>query len=177
VGVHGPAGNFADHGLRRKIVTLYQARLARLAGQKGDEWAQHFPDAPEPLARDLDDRMRPTGFAQLIENETRFPVAAHKSRRASIRSEGVPERQRPLFDGLLAGRDRNQIAGRQERKLGASLDVYGVKLADHQVIVGRPALRRSTEFGDHGGGDRPFAAKRGANLLSRQRRRSEPHRL
>src|SRR5271157_5679933 len=61
--VHGPAGNFPDHGLCREIIVSYLTWLARFAGQKGDERAQHAAGAPEPLARDLDDRMRPTGFA------------------------------------------------------------------------------------------------------------------
>ena len=97
--VHGPAGNPANHGLRREIVVSYLTWFARFAGQKGDERAQHVAAAPEPLARDLDNRMRPPGFAQIVEDKPWLSRPAHKGRWASIRSKGVPEGQRALLDG------------------------------------------------------------------------------
>ena len=167
-------GDVADHDLGREVVVLDPRRLALLTRQKRDQRAQHFVGAPEPFARDLDDGMRPTGFAQLVEHKSRLPAPAHEARPPSIRSEGEPERQRPLMDGPLPGRDGDQVAGGQVRQLGASLGVGGVKFAGHQEIVGRPALRSSAKFGDDAAGDRPFASERRANLLSRQRHGREP---
>ena len=175
IDVERPARDVADHDLGREVVALDPGRLALLTRQKRDQRAQHFAGAPKPFARDLDDGMRPTGFAQVVEHKSGLPAPAHEGRPPSIRSEGEPERQRPLLDGPLAGRDRDQVAGGQVRQLGARLGVGGVKLAGHEQIVGRPALRNSTKFGDNAAGDRPFAPERRANLLSRQRHGREPY--
>ena len=121
--------------------------------------------------------VRPTGFAQVVEHHSGFSAPAHEGRPISIRSEGVPERQRPLVDGPLPGRDRDQVAGGQVRQLGARLGVGGVKLAGHEEVVGRPALRGSAHFGDNAAGDRPFAAERGAMPFAGQSHGREPHRL
>lgn len=67
----------------------------------------------------------------------------------SIRSEGVPEGQRPLMDGAVPGRDLNQLAGAQARQLSAGLGVGGVKFTCHQEVISRPALRCPAEFGDN----------------------------
>ena len=81
--------------------------------------------------------MRPPGFAQIVEDKPWLSRPAHKGRWASIRSKGVPKGQRALLDGALAGRYRDQVAGRKEWQLGARLRVCGVKLADHQEVVCR----------------------------------------
>ena len=125
--VHGPAGNPADRGFRREIVVSYLNWFAGFAGQKGDERAQHAAAAPEPFARDLDNRMRLPGFTQVVEDKPWLSVPAHKARRASICSKGIPERQRPLLDGPSAGRDLDQFASRQERQLVARLGVGRMK--------------------------------------------------
>src|SRR5271157_3445872 len=62
--VHGPGGNSSDHHLVREVVALDLTWFAPFAGQKGDERAQHVAGAPESLARHLDDRVRPAGFAK-----------------------------------------------------------------------------------------------------------------
>ena len=144
VDVQRPARDVPDHDLGRELVALDPRGLAPLTGQKRDQRAQHFVGAPEPFTRDLDDGMRPSGFAQLIENKSRLPAPVHQGRPPSIRSNGKPERQRPLMHGPLPGRDGDQVAGRQIRQLGTGLGVGGVKLAGHQQIVGSPALRSPT---------------------------------
>jgi len=159
----------------RELVALDSDGFAPLTGQKRDKRAQHFARPAEPFARDLDDGMRPAGFAQAIEHKSGLPAPTYKARPPSIRSEGVPERQCPLMHGAHAGRDRDQVAGRQVRQLGAELGAGGMKLARHQEIVGRPALRGSAKFRDSAAGDRPFAAERRANLLSRQRHGRKPY--
>ena len=61
----------------RKVVALDLTRFAPFAAQKGDERAQHFAGASEPLARDLNDRMRPTSFAKAVEHKPRLSGPAH----------------------------------------------------------------------------------------------------
>ena len=63
------------------------------------------------------------------------------------------------------------------RQLGASLGVSGVKLAGHQEVVGRSALRSSAELGEDAAGDRPFATKRGALSFAGQGNGHEPYGL
>jgi hypothetical protein len=52
-----------------------------------------------------------------------------------------------------------------------------VKLANHQEVVGRPALRRSREFGDDAAGNCPFAAELGAMSFAGQGHGREPDSL
>ena len=99
--VQRPARDVADHDLGREFVVLDAGGLVPLTGQKGDQRAQHFARTTEPFPRDLDDRMRPTGFAQVVEHQSGFPAPAHEGRPPSSRSEGIPERQRPLVYGAL----------------------------------------------------------------------------
>lgn len=73
--VNRPGGDVADHLLWRKYVGLKLGGLTRLAGQKRDQRAQHYAGAPEPFTRDFDDRMRPTGFTQVVEHKRRFTPA------------------------------------------------------------------------------------------------------
>jgi hypothetical protein len=94
----------------RKFVALKLGGLALFTGQKRDKRTQHFASAPEPFARDLDDRMRPTGFAHLAKHKSGFPAPADQRRPASIRSEGVPKRQCPHRDAGVARGDRDQVA-------------------------------------------------------------------
>ena len=49
-------------------------------------------------SRDLDNRMRPTGFAQVVKHNSGFPAPAHQGRPASICPKGKPERQCPLLE-------------------------------------------------------------------------------
>jgi len=62
------------------------------------------------------------------------------------------------MNGPLPGRDYDQVASGQVRQLGASLGVGGLKLAGHQEVVGRPALRSLAELGEDAAGDRPLPA-------------------
>jgi len=159
----------------RELVALDSDGFAPLTGQKRDKRAQHFARPAEPFARDLDDGMRPAGFAQAIEHKSGLPAPTYKARPPSIRSEGVPERQCPLRDGTLAAGDRDQVAGRQVGQLSAGRGAGRVELAGHEEIIGCPALRNSAKFGDNAAGDCPFAPERRANLLSPQRHGREPH--
>jgi hypothetical protein len=132
IDVQRPTRDIADHLLTWEFVALDSCGGARLAREKRDEWTQDFAGAPEALACDLNDRMGPTGFAQLVEREPRFSTPARKAGRPSIRTKGVPESQRPLMDGPLAGGDPDQLATGPVEQLGASLGVCGVKLTGHQ---------------------------------------------
>jgi len=99
VEVQRPTQDVADHRLWGKFVALDLGGLTRPAREKRDERTQDFAGATEALACDLNDRIWPTGFAQLVEYGSRFSPPAHEAGRASIRSKGVPQRQRPLMDG------------------------------------------------------------------------------
>ena len=79
----------------------------------------------------------------------------------------------PAHGWTLPGRERDQVAVGQVRQLRAGLGVGRVKLAGHQEIVGRPALRCSAKFGDNAAGDRPFAAETRREPLPAQRDRCE----
>ena len=177
IDVQRPAWDASDPRLWRQVVTVHPGRLTWLSGQKRSQWAQRFAGAPEPLPHDLDDRMRPTGFTQVVEHEPGLTAPAHEAGRASIRSERVPEGQRPLLDRPPAGGDRNQFAGGQVRQLGACLRIGRVKLTCHEEVVGRPALRGSAHFGDKAAGGLPFAAEGGAMPFAGQRHGREFHRL
>jgi hypothetical protein len=66
--VNRPGWNVSDHILRREIITFDLRELTRLTGEKRNERAQDYAGAPEPLSRDLNDGVRPTGFTQVVEH-------------------------------------------------------------------------------------------------------------
>ena len=99
-----PRWGHRHHLSWREFVALY-SWLARLAGQKRDKRAQHFAGASEPLARDLDDGMRPTGFTQMVEHNSGLSAPAHEGRPIVDPFRGRTRAPTPAPGWTLAGRD------------------------------------------------------------------------
>ena len=55
IDVERPAGNVADHDLRREFVALDPGGMPLLTSQKRHEWAQHFVGAPKGVAAAVSD--------------------------------------------------------------------------------------------------------------------------